>query len=177
MTKQATDLKMEEEMTEMKEKEMTETKERETTEMKVIGEDVSPFEYMERWDPEDPWGSITRAVTLMRRAMSAAGIAHDHIDDDCLSRAVKESSPDSLCLDEEAARRYVRHEEYVARQAWLAESNRRAEEQNAQRREQAQAAAWRREHPELAALRRAADQADAAAWRQEHLNGADDLID
>jgi hypothetical protein len=138
---------------------------------------VSCNEYMERWGPEDPWGSITRAVAMMRRAMTAAGIAHDHVDDERLSRAVKESSPDSLFLNEVAARRYVRHEKYVARMAWLAEENRRLEEQYAQRREQAEAAAWRREHPELAALRGAADQADAAAWRQEHPDGGDDLID
>jgi hypothetical protein len=56
--------------------------------------------------------------------MSAAGIAHDHINDDRLSRAVKESSPDSLCLDEEAACAYVLLQQEFDRQMYQAESAR-----------------------------------------------------
>jgi hypothetical protein len=119
----------------------------------------------------------------MRSAMTTAGIAHDHVDDESLSRAVKESlseagkesSPYSLCLDVNAAWSYVLVQQEIENQGYQAESKRRRRELAAQRREQAEAAAWRQEHPELAAQRRAVDQADAAAWRQEHPDGGDDL--
>jgi hypothetical protein len=70
--------------------------------------DVDYVEYYVQWKYRgDAWGSTTRAVAMIRRAMTAAGIAHEHVDDESLSRAVKESSPDILCLDDVAAWAYV----------------------------------------------------------------------
>ena len=91
MTEQATEPKMEKEMTDRKEN----------------PRNVDPFKYVDSWGPGDPWGSITRAVALMRRAMTAAGIAHEHMDDERLSRAVEETAPGIFILDNNSAREFV----------------------------------------------------------------------
>ena len=73
MTEQATDPKMEEEMTD-------ENAELTTLEKEIL----KPLAYL---------------ATNLRRVMTEAGIAHDHVDDKQLSRAIREASAGAVLID------------------------------------------------------------------------------
>ncbi len=63
----------------------------------------------EKWDLR----SRALAVAFMRRAMTATGFEHDHVDDARLFAAVEESSISGVwVVDEEAAKEWVEFCEY-----------------------------------------------------------------